>query len=151
MSAIFGIFYKDGRPVERRDLECMEAVLQGWGQGTLDGGVLWISGSVGLGLRLLHTTPDSLHERQHLALPEGTQLAISADVRLDNREELCGMLGVDTHQQKLMSDRQLILLAYQRWGIDCTERLLGDFSFATMSSVIKEKLKGIGIETGYLE
>jgi asparagine synthase (glutamine-hydrolysing) len=54
-------------------------------------------------------------------------LVIAADVRLDNRAELCAALAEpDTGQP----DAALILAAYARWGEACAERLLGDFAFA---------------------
>ncbi|MGH2490782.1 MAG: asparagine synthase-related protein, partial [Candidatus Limnocylindria bacterium] len=50
---------------------------------------------------------------------------IVADARLDNREELLGWLpGVAAE----IGDAELILHAYERWGIDALPRLLGDFA-----------------------
>jgi asparagine synthase (glutamine-hydrolysing) len=81
---------------------------------------------VGLVHRLLQVTPESQSEQQPLT-SAGGRLVITADVRLDNRAELSAALGVaDT----TLPDPALILAAYQRWGEDCTERLLGDFAFA---------------------
>ncbi len=54
-------------------------------------------------------------------------LAITADVRLDNRDELLAALGL---ADRSMSDAALVLAAYRRWATDCPSRLLGDFAFA---------------------
>src|SRR2546422_5671131 len=89
-----------------------------------DGAGVWSEGTVGLGHRLLHTTPESLRERLPLASGDGT-LVLTADARIDNRAELLGALdrGVEA------TDAELILAAYERWGERCPEHLLGDFVF----------------------
>jgi asparagine synthase (glutamine-hydrolysing) len=70
-----------------------------------------------------------------LALPEfcsdpaadtRLQLAITGDVRLDNRPELLLKLGI---RDERLSDNALILEAYARWQDDCVAQLLGDFTF----------------------
>lgn len=59
---------------------------------------------------------------------------------------------LDVNQPRLLPRKQWgRCYAGIRFAEEKLKRILGDFSFATMSSVIKEKLKGIGIETGYLE
>jgi asparagine synthase (glutamine-hydrolysing) len=74
----------------------------------------------------LHTTPESLHE--HLPF-ERDGLVITADARIDNREELIDSLQLKTHQPERISDSELILHAYQQWGEDCPAKLVGDFAF----------------------
>lgn len=86
----------------------------------------WVRGSVGLGHRMLWTTPESLHER----LPFVTRtesLAITADARLDNRDDLIAALEIP---DPAIGDGPLILKAYERWADHCPEHLLGDFAFA---------------------
>jgi len=86
---------------------------------------LWREGPVGLGHRMRWTTPESLHESLPFSRPS-ERLAITADARLDNREDLIASLNVTDHA---ISDSTLILLAYDRWGDTCPEKLLGDFAF----------------------
>lgn len=57
-------------------------------------------------------------------------LTIAADVRLDNRAELLTALGMHPAQGATLSDPELLLHAYRRWGIECPQHLLGDFAFA---------------------
>jgi asparagine synthase (glutamine-hydrolysing) len=58
-------------------------------------------------------------------------LAITADARIDNREELMRALNLtDDRPREAVSDSDLILGAYEKWGERCPERLLGDFAFA---------------------
>jgi len=125
MSAIAGIYYLDGRPVERADLGRMVDILAHRGP---DGAGVWSEGPVGLGHRMLWTTPESLIEQ----LPLGNQtgdLVITADARIDNRDELIAALGLTDRPSEKITDSQLILSAYERWGESCPEHLLGDFAF----------------------
>jgi asparagine synthase (glutamine-hydrolysing) len=77
---------------------------------------------------MLHTTPESLHETLPHTHREGA-LTITADARIDNREELITRLRLADRPQPL-ADSQLILEAYAAWGEGCAEHLLGAFAFA---------------------
>lgn len=90
-----------------------------------DGEGVWAEGHVGLGHRMLHTTPESLGETLPVSSADGT-CTITADARIDNRSELLGELGLPGES----ADSALILAAYERWGEDCLDRLVGDFAFA---------------------
>ena len=96
-----------------------------------DGRTLWLEDGVGLGHRTLHTTP-GIPDPNAVPLRRG-HLTITADARLDNRADLLRILrgggGTDS-----ISDSELILDAYLRWGEDCPQRLLGDFAFAIWDS-----------------
>lgn len=126
MSAITGIVYLDGRPVERARVEAMTEALARRGG---DGGGVWTEGSAGLGHRLLSTVPESLHEKQPLASASG-DLIVTAEARLDNREELIAALNMGGLPHNEITDARLILMAYEKWGDGSPEKLLGDFAFA---------------------
>lgn len=122
MSAITGIFYRDGRKVDPELIKKMNDRLSHRGP---DGSAIWCEGSVALGHQMLWTTPESLHEK----LPfEESGLVITADARIDNRKELSEELGVEDKED--VSDSYFILKAYEKWGEKCPEYLLGDFAFA---------------------
>ena len=125
MSGIAGIYYLDGRSIERADLEGM---IDSLAQRGPDGGGSWLTESVGLGQRMLWTTPESLHERLPL-LHDQTGLVITADARIDNRVELIATLGLACPPREIV-DSELILHAYEKWGEACPEKLIGDFAFA---------------------
>lgn len=59
-----------------------------------------------------------------------TDRTITGKARLDNRAELLRSLDVESEAGGRIPDLTLILLAYERWGETCPERLLGDFAFA---------------------
>ena len=140
MSGIAGIKYLDSSPLECADLVLMLDTLAHRGP---DGADIWVDGDIGLGHRMLWTTPESLIEKQPLVDPVGN-LAIAADARIDNREELISQLSLDNSPNdrglnqninqnnsclKAFTDSQLILEAYKKWGKDCPEYLIGDFAF----------------------
>ena len=126
MSGIAGIYYLDGRPVERTDVERMVDSIAHRGP---DGSGVWTDGSVGFGHRMLWTTPESLHEKLPLTNKTG-DLTITADARIDNRDELFSTLNFNGRPRETITDSEIILAAYEKWGEKCPEKLLGDFSFA---------------------
>jgi asparagine synthase (glutamine-hydrolysing) len=111
--------------VARPDIDCMTERLAHRGP---DGSGVWNEGSVGLGHRMLWTTPESRHERLPLTAQAGS-VAITADARIDNRQELIAALALSDSRRQI-TDAELILGAYQRWGEDSPTRLMGDFAFA---------------------
>ena len=124
MSAIVGLYYLDRRPVESHDISRMVDVLAHRGP---DGAKIWCDGAIGLGHCMLWTTPESIGEQ--LPLHRG-ELTITADARIDNRQELIEVLGIKDCPAAQIADSQLILAAYERWGDQCPDRLMGDFAFA---------------------
>ena len=126
MSAIFGLIHFDGHPIDPEVLRPALDVLAHRGP---DGQGCWHEGSVLLAHWMLHTTPESLHEQQPLIAPEG-DLVLVADARIDNRDELLAALGLRSTAERPVTDAELILAAYRRWGADCPDRLIGDFAFA---------------------
>ena len=126
MSGIAGIFYVDGRPLDRGILDQMVQSIAHRGP---DGTRAWSEDGVGLGHQMLHTTPESLREKLPLE-DKGRGLVLTADARIDNRDGLVAALGLTEHPLDMVSDSELILEAYKKWGERCPERLVGDFAFA---------------------
>jgi asparagine synthase (glutamine-hydrolysing) len=77
---------------------------------------------------MLWTTPESLHEKQPLFNQSG-DVVITADARIDNRKELITALDVNGEAPGSITDSQLILAAYEKWGEISAEKLMGDFAF----------------------
>ena len=133
MSAITGMFLINGRAVDSNLFKKMNDSLRHRGP---DGSGIWVNGPVALGHQMLHTTSESLHEK----LPfkdETSGLVITADARIDNRDELAPLLKLENSEK--VSDSLFILRSYQKWGDKCPEKLLGDFAFAIWDTV-KEQL-----------
>jgi asparagine synthase (glutamine-hydrolysing) len=64
------------------------------------------------------------------APPLDQPLTITADARIDAREELLAKLKPN----QSLTDTDLILHAYEAWGEDCVKHLIGDFAFAIWDS-----------------
>jgi asparagine synthase (glutamine-hydrolysing) len=126
MSAIFGMVHMDGQPVRREAIEAMRHALEHRGP---EGSAVWCRGAVALGHQMMHITPESLHE--HLPLHHAkADLTITADARIDNREELFQALGTPHQERPYIPDSGLILRAYEKWQEDCPAHLVGNFAFA---------------------
>ncbi|MFN8512765.1 MAG: asparagine synthase-related protein [Chloroflexia bacterium] len=124
MSRLAALFRRDGRSVDPDELARMLAAQEHPGQ---VGVATWVSGAVGLGERLRPTTGPG--QGTIAGLPGGDALAIAAEVRLDNRDELIAGLGLRGRESEI-ADAEIILHAYRAWGEGCSARLIGDFAFA---------------------
>lgn len=122
MSGFAGVFRRDGAEVSASELDAMVETLAHRGP---DGRGTWRDGPVGLGHQHLRTTP----EAERASLPEiggGGQHVLTMDARVDNRAELCASLGLEN--AATLSDDRLLLAAYDEWGVECFERVVGAFA-----------------------
>ena len=125
MSGIFGVYNRNGRPIDDGVIAAMQSAMA---NAEADGAGVWQNGSVGLGHQSLDSTPESLHESLPTKSRSGNQV-LTASARLDNREDLFQSLNVPVADRSGMADSELMLLAYEEWGTDCPRHLLGDWSF----------------------
>lgn len=124
MGAIFGIHDRQGLGAGPEQMAALDAALAHRGNDVAGG---WSGQGVSLGLRSFHTTPESLLETP--PRPAGERgLVIVGDCRIDNRGELSRSLG--DRVDNPCADTALVLAAYERWGADCVDHLVGDFAFA---------------------
>jgi asparagine synthase (glutamine-hydrolysing) len=126
MSSIYGILHYNQKPVTADDLAIMESPLAHW---AADARGMWFNDSIGLGHLMLYNTPESLNEKLPLHQSD-SRLTITADARIDNRDELLHKLDISKTNALLIPDSTLILKAYQKYGEDCVKHLIGDFAFA---------------------
>ncbi len=89
---------------------------------------VWSNGAVGLGHALLRVTQEDGYDSQPIVGP-GHVIALTSDLRLDNREELTAALGL-TGDSGNLPDSALLLKAYEKWAEACVDRIVGDFAFA---------------------
>lgn len=125
MSGIFGIIRLDDSPIHKDEIEIMRSAMSEWGP---DGSNVWVNGSAGLGSMILFNTPEAVHEKLPLQSSQG--FILTAEARLDNRDELFSLLGIPQPDGRVMPDSEVILRAYEKWGADAPNRLFGDWSFA---------------------
>ncbi len=122
MSGVAGILLRqEGKPAAAADIQRMLARMQ---HRAPDGSSWWMDSSVVLGHAWLNTTDEAGPGPLTMA---GGKLAITADCRLDNRDELLARLGI---RDSSVADAVLLMRAYLRWGEACPEHLQGDFAFA---------------------
>lgn len=133
MSAICG-FWKSSNQQDSlsQDIEVMVARLNHW---QADASGSWADKDVSLGHLMLHNTPESLKEKQPF-FEEDSGLAITADARIDYRDQLLEKLEIGTTEYP--PDSTLILKAYKKWGTDCVKRLYGAFAFAIYDKNINQ-------------
>ena len=125
MSGLIGVFERQNTGLDPTVLSRMTAVMSHRGP---DGMRHWQEGRVGLGHCMLHSTPESLHETLPLS-DKHSGLAITADARIDNRQELISALRLKRRHPSTITDSELILGAYQKWAEQCVDHLIGDFAF----------------------
>lgn len=89
---------------------------------------IWSDQQMFMGCAAQWITPESVnqplpfYDKQH-------QLVITAAAIIDNRKELFDRLQVDVGLRNRMSDSELILLAYVKWGTNVSNFLIGDYAF----------------------
>lgn len=122
MSGIAGILSgENGRPADEADIQRMLARMRHRGR---DGSSWWTGGGAALGHAWLDTTGEGGPGPLTMA---GGKLAVTADCRLDNRDELLARLGI---RDRSAPDAALLMRAYLKWGETCPTYLQGDFAFA---------------------
>jgi asparagine synthase (glutamine-hydrolysing) len=123
MSAVCGIVQFNDDAVTT---ESMEPIMKALAHRGPDGAAIWTEGPCGLGHQMFHITPESLTEKLPYHDHEAG-LVISADSRLDNRQELMDVLDIPLSERGI-PDSLLILQAYKKWEEDCPGHLLGAFA-----------------------
>ncbi|AZO10063.1 MULTISPECIES: lasso peptide isopeptide bond-forming cyclase [unclassified Mesorhizobium] len=122
MSGLAGILLRrDDRSAVAADIQRMLARLH---HRARDGSSWWTDAGVALGNAWFNTTDEP--GPGPLTMAAG-KLAVTADCRLDNRDELAARLGLGDGST---GDTMLVMQAYLRWGEDCPSHLQGDFAFA---------------------
>ncbi|MBZ9809528.1 MULTISPECIES: lasso peptide isopeptide bond-forming cyclase [unclassified Mesorhizobium] len=121
MSGVAGILHGHEAPEPAAEIQRMLARMR---HRARDGSSWWTDKAVALGHAWLNTTDEAGPGPLTMA---GGKLAVTADCRLDNRDELMARLGV---RDASAADAVLLMRAYLRWGEACPVHLQGDFAFA---------------------
>jgi len=125
MSIIYGLTYRNGKPVSQSTTEYMRNKLSSYKLDALrslnvENGIFWCGAQ--------NITPESLLEE----LPcYGThnRFALTADAILDNRKDLLYIFNIPKSEWNTTTDSDLIMLSYNKWKEDCPKYLVGDFAF----------------------
>lgn len=138
MTALAGIWNIDGRPDASTDCRRMLAAQSLYGPHDTR---QWDDGMIALGRNLFRLLPEDKHDRQPVEAAGG-RFTIVADLRLDNRDELCAALGIDGQAAHWLADAALLARAWERWQTDTFERLLGDYAVAVWDAEQRALLLG---------
>lgn len=130
MSALAGRWNFDGNPDAGASCKRMLAAQQMYGPHDVG---QWSDGPFAMGRQLFRTLPEDVYDRQPL-LAAGGRLALVADVRLDNREDLAAALGLSPDDAAQQCDAAILLACLERWDEGALDRLVGDFAFALWDS-----------------
>lgn len=125
MCGIVGVLRFDGRPVEREVLHGMSARLAHRGP---DGDGVYLDGPLGLGHRRLAILDLSSAGRQPLGNEEGN-VWVTFNGEIYNYLELRRDLERLGHRFRSSTDTEVIVHAYEAWGVDCVKRFNGMFAF----------------------
>jgi len=125
MSGIAGIVRFDDRPVRRQELERVANALHQYGPDK-DGVIA--QDNVGLVHALMRMTPEDRYDHQPTRGVGGTM--ITADLRIDNRDDLLGRLSLNRQLVAEWSDARLLLFAWEKVGDRIFSMLRGPFAVA---------------------
>lgn len=121
MSAQFGIWNQDGRPVDLVHFEKAKALLAPYGP---DDVASYEQSNIALLYRAFHTTKESCRETQPHTTVSGA--VITLDGRLDNRADL--ILQCRDALRPGATDVATAAAAYTKWGTGCFAKLVGDWA-----------------------
>ncbi|AET70494.1 asparagine synthase (glutamine-hydrolyzing) [Desulfosporosinus orientis DSM 765] len=134
MGAICGIYNRKNGPISEEICSNIMEIIQGFPHDTSHS---WKNGSVFLGNTNVHITPEAENEE----LPKydkPANIVLAADAIIDNRSELISILNLPYKETAMITDSDLILKAYLRWGTECSKYLIGDYAFAIWDNNKKE-------------
>lgn len=126
MSAVAGLWHRDGKAGDGAQITAMLAALRHYGP---DGSAVCVEGAAAFGHCRMSLCAADERNVQPVSFAEG-RMHLVADIRLDNRDELATAFGMSKTEGDGLSDARMLALCYERWGADCLQHILGDYSFA---------------------
>ena len=136
----------------RPDLAAVERMTDRLAARGPDGRGLWSQGAVALGHRRLKIIDLSERGAQPMTDP-GAGLTVVFNGCIYNHRELRKQLEGAGHRFFSHSDTEVLLKAYQEWGVDCVTRFAGMFAFALVEHESGRVVLGrdrLGIKPLYL-
>src|SRR5689334_572793 len=118
--------YRTGAPVSAETLETMCDLIRHRGP---DGSGVWTDGAVGFGHRRLAVIDPSDAGRQPFQSVDG-RLSITFNGEIYNFQEARRALEQDGCRFLSLTDTEVVVHAYRRYGVACLEHLRGMFAFS---------------------
>jgi len=123
MSVQFGRWNFEDEPPAPDYIEKVSAVLAPYGP---DSNESYSKGGIRILYRAFYTTKESHRENQPCISPSGA--VITWDGRLDNRADLISELRASATVNS--TDVAIVAAAYEKWGVNCLGKLIGDWSLS---------------------
>ncbi len=133
MSGILCVINFDGEPVREELLRRMcEPVLYRGPHGITH----FIDKNAGFSYLSLVSTPEAEFERQPYRDPQ-SGLTFLWDGRVDNRTELIAELFETSHELDPITDLEIVIRGFSKWGEELPEKIIGDFALVVWNPVTK--------------
>lgn len=126
MTALAGFWNQSGRPDAGAFCERMLTAQHIYGP---HGKTVLDLGDVAIGRSLFETLPEDRFDRGAVE-SASRRYALVGDVRLDDRDALGDALNLPREVAGKLPDAAFLLLAWEKWGEGCFDRLYGDYAFA---------------------
>lgn len=127
MNIIIGIYYRNSSQLPAFMIKKMKSAMVTCETTNLS---LWADEDIGMGqsfnIKLSTEKPNSGKSRAYTS----TSFNFVAAGRLDNTKELYNLLQVPESQRSTLTDSELMLRAYDKWGEACSAHMYGDWAFA---------------------
>jgi asparagine synthase (glutamine-hydrolysing) len=123
MSIQYGKWRFDGKPIDQRDIAAFKAPSSLYGDDVTG---RFAEDGIYIGFGGFFTTKESRRETQPHHATSGC--VFTWDGRLDNRDELIGLLPGSVSTQS--TDVEIVAAAYEFWRADSFSRLLGDWAMS---------------------
>ncbi|MCI0724257.1 MAG: asparagine synthase-related protein [Acidobacteria bacterium] len=123
MSVQYGIWHFDGKPIDLKQVERVDATIARYGP---DGSNSFSRGSLGMLYRAFHTSSESRIANQPYVSAQGNVMLW--DGRLDNGRDLLKQLPASWRLGA--SDVAIAMTAYEWWGTGCFGKLIGDWALS---------------------
>lgn len=131
MSNIFGLVRLCGKDIDHIEIDNMAQGAERLGSASNQ---IFIEQNVFLGFKPFLLTPQDRFENQPLKSLDNRFIMV-ADARYDDRESLLKKLGYSGREGERLSDGQLSLEAFLKWGEYCTDHLMGDFALVVYDRI----------------
>lgn len=123
MSAIWGAIDLQGNPIKGEQRKILRKAFD---KCVIDRYEELYCENVYMGCGIQYFTPEAKEE----VLPKKQEnIFFTADVVLDNRQELCEKLNISLEESKNMPDGEILYEAYKKYGKSCLNDLLGAYTF----------------------
>ncbi|MDF1685102.1 MAG: asparagine synthase-related protein [Legionellaceae bacterium] len=121
-----GVFYRDNQYCQKNFKQVILDSISQFNITELKG--VWQNSHISMAC-CLYEKSDAINRRNIPQIHTETKCVIIAWARLDRREYLTAKLGIKEFSLLSLSDHELIIEAYLKWGENCTQHLAGAFSF----------------------